>query len=180
MDVAGWRARKRPPSAVVHTVRKLFVIPAVLVAAALAGGCSDDTSAAKQRPADPPAGPAAETDHGGAAAGTPDRPHEGNGGKEPSSAQEDTGRAGSKRNGSERAAKTEPPTAGRKPTAEQIAAAIQNQGEQQVDDLSPRMRRLREIGSARQGEQQKPRQLSPEEQRAFEIGTQSPEYQNYP
>ena len=81
------------------------------------------------------------------------------------------------RDGSEQAAKAKPASEGPTPTAEQIAAAIRNQGEQQVDDLSPRLRRIRAIGMARQGEGQKPRTLSPEEQRAFEIGSQSPKYQ---
>ena len=157
------------------------VIPAVIIAAALASGCAEDTPAVKaDRPAGQSASPAVEKASTSDAAGARAGGEKASGRQKPSGRQ--TASAGDDRktsgNGKQRPAAGKDSTSGRRPTARQIADAIQNQGEQQVDDLSPRLKRLRAIGAERQGAQQKPRKLSPEEQRAFEIGSESPEYQD--
>jgi hypothetical protein len=68
----------------------------------------------------------------------------------------------------------------RKPTAEQISEARENQGDEQTTRRSPREERLFKIGSERQGDQQKQPPLSAEEQRAFKLGSESDRYQNQP
>lgn len=72
------------------------------------------------------------------------------------------------------------PRGSRKPTAEQIQAAQENQGDRQTIRRSPREEELLRIGSERQGGRQKQRKLSPREERAFKLGSESDKYQNYP
>jgi hypothetical protein len=153
-------------------MRGLLATPVVIVAAALASGCSEDTRPQSADPAprksdSPPAEKAPTT----GAAGTRSGREKASDGEKARDGHKVSG------DGKEQAAATKRSTRRQRPTPEQIRVARENQGEQQVDDLPPRLKRIRETAAARQGTPQKQRQMSPEERRAFEIGTSS-EYQN--
>ena len=71
-------------------------------------------------------------------------------------------------------------TGSRKPTPAEIQAAQENQGDPQKIRRSPREEELLRMGSERQGRSQTPRKLTPREERAFKIGSESDKYQNHP
>jgi hypothetical protein len=148
---------------------------ATLIAlSALLGACSSDPQrGTADRPLVQAAGPAAEKEP---ASGSADAREAADGQRQGGRKSDDARRKAS-RNRNERHTAPEQATTGSRPTKRQIQAAIANQGEQQVDDLPPRLKRLRAIGAARQGTPQKQRTMSPAEERAFERGT-SDEYQN--
>jgi len=131
----------------------------------------------KDRPTAESSSPPAET---AATAATGDRATTVGGGQEASGRQKAGGGREKSDDGKEGRAATKRSTAGRRPTEGQIRAARMSQSEQQVDDLSPRLRRIREMAIARQLHPQKPLKLSPEEQRAFDIGKKNPQYQSIP
>ena len=154
-------------------MQRRFTIAALIAVSVLANACAEE---ARQQSADQRARQAASAAAGKELAResadhqtTPDDRKQ-DGGKSKKATKTSGDRKG-------RQAGHEQPSAESEPTAAQIQAARDNQGGRQLDDRSPREKRLRAIGAARQGTGKMTRTLSPKEQHAFEIGT-SAEYQN--
>jgi hypothetical protein len=154
-------------------MRRRFTIAALIAVSALANACAEDArhQSADQRAhqaASPAGGKEVASESAGHQTTANDRKQHG------SKSKKATKTSGDRQ---KRQAGHEQPTAGSEPTAAQIQAARDSQGGRQLDDRSPREKRLRAIGAARQGASKKTRTLSPKEQRAFEIGTRA-DYQN--